>query len=67
VFAAVRGLSAIAAGQQPGQPDFSRAVLKFEYDSGSRLVVVGPDGTLLHGEAAVVEDMAQQLKIRSSI
>jgi hypothetical protein len=42
-------------------------VLKFEYDSGSRLVVVGPDGTLLHGEAAVVEDMAQQLKIRSSI
>jgi len=64
VFAAVRGLAAIAAGQQPGQPDLSKAVLKFEYDSGSKLVVIGLDGTLLHGEAAVVADMAQQLKIR---
>jgi len=66
VFAAVRGLAAIAAGQQPGPPDFSKAVLKFEYRSAdcSRLVVVGLDGTLLHGEAAAVANMAQQLRIR---
>jgi len=74
VFAAVRGLAAIAAGQQPGPPDFSKAVLKFGYRSvrdsgpeafdGSRLVVVGLDGTLLHGEATVVADMARQLRIR---
>jgi len=66
VFAMVRGLAAIAAGQQPGPPDFSRAVLKFGYrsDGGSRLVVVGLDGTLLHGEAAAVANMAQQLRIR---
>jgi len=66
VFAAVRGLAAIAAGQQPGPPDFSKAVLKFGYRSAdcSRLVVVGLDGTLLHGEAAAVANMAQQLRIR---
>ena len=68
VFAAVRGLSAIAAGQQPGQPDFSKAVLKFEYcsvrDSSFRLVVVGQDGTLLHGEPTTVMSMAQQLRIQ---
>jgi hypothetical protein len=68
VFAAVRGLAAIAAGQQPGQPDFSKAVLKFEYcsvrDSSSRLVVVGQDGTLLHGEPTTVMSMAQQLRIQ---
>jgi len=65
VFVAVRGLAAIAAGRQPGQPDFSNAVLKFEYrsDGGPRLVVVGPDGTLLHGEPAMVMDMARQLRI----
>jgi hypothetical protein len=28
------------------------------------LVVVGLDGTLLHGEAVMVADMAQQLRIR---
>jgi hypothetical protein len=66
VFAAVRGLAAIAAGQQPGQPDFSNAVLKFEYrsDGGPRLVVVGQDGTLLHGESTTVMGMAQQLRIQ---
>jgi len=65
VFAAVRGLAAIAAGQQPGSPDFSKAALKFEYrsDGGPRLVVVGMDGTLLHGEPAMVMDMARQLRI----
>jgi len=64
VFAAVRGLAAIAAGRQPGHPDPSKAVLKFEYDSGSRLVVVGMDGTLLHGDMAMVTDMARQLRIQ---
>ena len=66
VFAMVRGLAVIAAGQQPGPPDFSKAVLKFGYRSadGPRLVVVGLDGTLLHGEAAAVANMAQQLRIR---
>jgi len=65
-FAIVRGLAATAAGQQPGSPDFSKAVLKFGYrsDDGPRLVVVGLDGTLLHGEAVMVADMAQQLRIR---
>jgi len=66
VFAIARGLAAIAAGQQPGPPDFSKAVLKFGYrsDDGPMLVVVGLDGTLLHGEAVMVADMAQQLRIR---
>jgi len=74
VFAIARGLAAIAAGQQPGQPDFSKAVLKFGYRSvrdsgpeafdGPKLVVVGLDGTLLHGEVVMVADMAQQLRIR---
>ncbi|MGY2780949.1 hypothetical protein ACVW0B_002873 [Thermostichus sp. MS-CIW-23] len=66
VFAIARGLAAVAAGQQPGQPDFSKAVLKFGYrsDDGPMLVVVGLDGTLLHGEAVMVADMAQQLRIR---
>jgi hypothetical protein len=74
VFAIARGLAAVAAGQQPGQPDFSKAVLKFGYRSvrdsgpeafdGPKLVVVGLDGTLLHGEVVMVADMAQQLRIR---
>jgi len=65
VFAIARGLAAIAVGQQPGQPDLSKAVLKFGYrsDDGPRLVVVGMDGTLLHGDPVMVVDMARQLRI----
>ena len=66
IFAIVRGLAAIAAGRQPGQPDLSKSVLRFGYrsDDGPKLVVVGLDGTLLHGEVVMVADMAQQLRIR---
>jgi len=65
IFAIMRGLAAIATGRQPGQPDLSRAVLKFGYrsDDGPRLVIVGLDGTLLHGEPVMVLDWAQQLRI----
>jgi len=65
IFAIARGLAAIALGQPPGPPDFSRAVLKFGYRSsdGPRLVVVGMDGTLLHGDPAMVADWARQLQI----
>jgi hypothetical protein len=66
IFAIVRGLAAIAAGRHPGQPDLSKSVLKFGYrsDDDPRLVVVGLDGTLLHGDAVMVVDWAQQLRIR---
>ena len=65
IFAMVRGLTAIATGRQPGQPDLSRAVLKFGYrsDNGPRLVIVGLDGTLLHGDPVIVVDWARQLRI----
>jgi hypothetical protein len=65
VFAMVRGLAAIATGRQPGQPDLSKAVLKFGYrsDDGPRLVIVGLDGTLLHGDPVIVLDWARQLRI----
>lgn len=65
IFAIVRGLAAIATGHQPGQPNFSKAVLKFGYlsDDGPRLVIVGLDGTLLHGDPVMVLDWARQLRI----
>ena len=65
IFAIVRGLAAIATGRQPGQPVLSKAVLKFGYrsDDGPRLVVVGLDGTLLHGDPVIVLDWARQLRI----
>ena len=65
IFAIVRGLAAIATGHQPGQPDPSKAVLKFGYrsDDGPKLVIVGLDGTLLHGDPVIVLDWARQLRI----
>jgi len=65
IFAIVRGLAAIATGHQPDQPNFSKAVLKFGYlsDDGPRLVIVGLDGTLLHGDPVMVLDWARQLRI----
>ena len=65
IFAMVRGLTAIATGRQPGQPDPSKAVLKFGYrsDDGPKLVIVGLDGTLLHGDPVIVLDWARQLRI----
>ena len=65
IFAIVRGLTAIATGRQPGQPDPSKAVLKFGYrsDDGPKLVIVGLDGTLLHGDPVIVLDWARQLRI----
>jgi hypothetical protein len=65
IFAIVRGLAAIAAGRQPGQPDLSKSVLRFGYrsDDGPKLVVVGLDGTLLHGDPVMVVDWARQLRI----
>jgi len=65
IFAIARGLAAIAAGRQPGQPNPSKAVLKFGYRSegGPKLVIVGLDGTLLHGDPEMVLDWAKQLRI----
>jgi len=65
VFAIARGLATIAADRQPDHPVLSKAVIKFGYRSndGPRLVVVGLDGTLLHGDPAMVVDWAQQLRI----
>jgi len=65
IFAIVRGLAAIATGRQPGPPDPSKAVLKFGYrsDDGPKLVIVGLDGTLLHGDPVIVLDWARQLRI----
>jgi len=65
IFAIVRGLAAIATGRQPGQPDLSKSVLRFGYrsDDGPKLVVVGLDGTLLHGDPVMVVDWARQLRI----
>jgi len=65
IFAMMRGLTAIATGRQPGQPDPSKAVLKFGYrsDDGPKLVIVGLDGTLLHGDPVIVLDWARQLRI----
>jgi len=65
IFAIVRGLAAIATGRQPSQPNLSKAVLKFGYrlDGGPRLVIVGLDGTLLHGDPVMVVDWARQLRI----
>jgi len=65
IFAIVRGLAAIATGHQPGQPNLAKAVLRFGYrlDDGPRLVIVGLDGTLLHGDPVMVLDWARQLRI----
>jgi len=65
VFAIARGLADIAAGRQPDHPVLSKAVIKFGYRSsdGPRLVVIGTDGTLLHGDPVMVADWAQQLRI----
>ena len=65
IFAIVRGLAAIATGRQPSQPNLSKAVLRFGYrlDDGPRLVIVGLDGTLLHGDPVMVVDWARQLRI----